>query len=307
MAELVFQNKLLKSKVVAVRQHRTVLQDNRTSMQTRKLVDGRTAQLAPKPNNTGLPNNLKSGIESLSGMSMDNVKVHYNSSRPAQLNAHAYAQGTDIHVAPGQEKHLPHEAWHVVQQAQGRVRPTMQMKVGVPVNDDKGLEQEADAMGRKALSIKTFGKVIAAPSMEGGFVQRTIQFMMRRTTFMQVPVISKLKPGFGPAIGNPMHSSVFPWIDKLTNTPVSSWSAADQRDVDAWLAQLPGSIDTRQKELAMLGPRSSRDVVEGHEKRIRFEQAALNRFRGLERRRGNVGGRANNIKQPRNRGQNGGF
>ena len=62
-----------------------------------------TASEAPKPNNTGLPDNLKSGIESLSGMSMDHVKVHYNSSQPAQLNAHAYAQGSEIHVAPGQE------------------------------------------------------------------------------------------------------------------------------------------------------------------------------------------------------------
>jgi len=53
-----------------------------------------TRQPAPKPNNTGLPDNLKSGIESLSGMSMDNVKVHYNSSQPAQLNALSYAQGT---------------------------------------------------------------------------------------------------------------------------------------------------------------------------------------------------------------------
>ncbi|HZW23885.1 MAG TPA: DUF4157 domain-containing protein [Gallionella sp.] len=106
-----------------------------------------------KPNNTGLPDNLKSGIENLSGMSMDNVKVHYNSSQPAQLNALAYAQGTDIHVAPGQEQHLPHEAWHVVQQAQGRVKPTMQMKEGVPVNDDKSLEHEADVMGAKAASV----------------------------------------------------------------------------------------------------------------------------------------------------------
>ncbi|MFZ6768493.1 DUF4157 domain-containing protein [Undibacterium sp. Di26W] len=75
----------------------------------------------------GLPHQLKAGIESLSGMSMDHVKVHYDSAQPAQLQAHAYAQGSDIHVAPGQEQHLPHEAWHVVQQAQGRVRPTLQM------------------------------------------------------------------------------------------------------------------------------------------------------------------------------------
>jgi hypothetical protein len=109
------------------------------------------ADPAPGSNDTGLPDSLKSGIESLSGMSMDNVKVHYNSAQPAQLNALAYAQGTDIHVAPGQEQHLPHEAWHVVQQAQGRVKPTVQMKDGVPVNDDAGLEHEADVMGAKAL------------------------------------------------------------------------------------------------------------------------------------------------------------
>jgi len=99
----------------------------------------------------GLPNQLKSGIESLSGMAMDHVKVHYNSSQPAQLQALAYTQGKDIHVAPGQEQHLPHEAWHVVQQAQGRVQPTLQMKSGVPVNDDRGLEHEADVMGDNAI------------------------------------------------------------------------------------------------------------------------------------------------------------
>lgn len=101
-----------------------------------------------------MPDNLKSGIENLSGYAMDDVKVHYNSPKPAQLNAHAYAQGTDVHVAPGQEKHLAHEAWHVVQQKQGRVHPTMQMKDSVPVNDDAGLEKEADAMGGKALQMK---------------------------------------------------------------------------------------------------------------------------------------------------------
>ena len=103
-----------------------------------------------KSNDTGLPDKLKSGIESLSGLSMDHVKVRYNSAQPAQLNAHAYAQGSQIHVAPGQERHLPHEAWHVVQQAQGRVKPTVQLKEGHAINDNKELEAEADAMGAKA-------------------------------------------------------------------------------------------------------------------------------------------------------------
>ncbi len=110
---------------------------------------------APSPSHTGLPNSLKAGVENLSGLSLDGVKVHYNSARPAQLSALAYAQGTDIHVAPGQEKHLPHEAWHVVQQAQGRVEPTMQMRAGVAVNDDAALEHEADVMGAQAAGHET--------------------------------------------------------------------------------------------------------------------------------------------------------
>jgi hypothetical protein len=105
---------------------------------------------APSANRTGLPDRLKAGVEHLSGLSMDRVRVHYNSSRPAQLSALAYAQGTDIHVAPGQERHLPHEAWHVVQQAQGRVRATEQMANGTAVNSDRSLEAEADRMGHAA-------------------------------------------------------------------------------------------------------------------------------------------------------------
>jgi len=117
-----------------------------------------------RANHTGLPNNLKTGIENLSGYAMDDVRVHYNSNKPAQLNAHAYAQGTTIHLGPGQEKHLPHEAWHVVQQKQGRVKPTTQLKSKVDINDDPTLEKEADVMGAKALQMraKTSGKPVDA-------------------------------------------------------------------------------------------------------------------------------------------------
>jgi len=101
-------------------------------------------------NNTGLPDNLKSGMESLSGQSLNHVKVHYNSSKPAAVQAHAYAQGSDIHLASGQEKHLPHELGHVVQQMEGRVQPTTSVG-GMQVNDNEGLETEATKMGDSAL------------------------------------------------------------------------------------------------------------------------------------------------------------
>lgn len=114
-------------------------------------VQRKFAPVQRKENKTGLPDQLKSGMEGLSGLSLDDVQVHYNSSEPAQLQAHAFAQGTSIHIAPGQEKQLPHEAWHVVQQKQGRVKPNVQLK-GINVNTETSLEQEADLMGAKAVA-----------------------------------------------------------------------------------------------------------------------------------------------------------
>lgn len=116
-------------------------------------LQGKFKTIQRQENKTGMPDNLKSGIESISGVDVSDVRVHYNSSKPAQMNAHAYAQGTNIHIAPSQEQHLPHEAWHTVQQKQGRVQPTTSVN-GTPVNDNKSLESEADVMGAKAASFK---------------------------------------------------------------------------------------------------------------------------------------------------------
>ncbi|MEO0947992.1 MAG: DUF4157 domain-containing protein [Cyanobacteria bacterium J06641_5] len=107
-------------------------------------------QQLQRKNRMGLPGGLKAGLENLSGYSMDGVRVHYNSPKPVQVNALAYTQGQNIYVGPGQEKHLPHEGWHVVQQMQGRVKPTIKIQ-GKGVNDDVRLEKEADLMGGKAL------------------------------------------------------------------------------------------------------------------------------------------------------------
>ena len=104
-----------------------------------------------------LPQRLRSGIEALSGLDLSAVQVHRNSARPAQLHALAFAQGNQIHLGPGQERHLPHEAWHVVQQAQGRVTPTLQMREQA-INDDAALEREADLMGARALQMPANGQ-----------------------------------------------------------------------------------------------------------------------------------------------------
>jgi hypothetical protein len=84
-------------------------------------------------------------VESLSAVSTDDVRVHYNSAEPALVDALAYARGTEIHVAPGEERHLAHEAWHVAQQKLGRV-PATGVHRGLAVNDSTELESEANVM-----------------------------------------------------------------------------------------------------------------------------------------------------------------
>lgn len=99
----------------------------------------------------GLPEPLRSRIEALSGLSMQHVRVFFDSAKPRDVQALAFAQGSEIHLGPGQERHLAHEAWHVVQQQQGRVQPTTLLR-GVSINDDLALEREAEAMGAIASS-----------------------------------------------------------------------------------------------------------------------------------------------------------
>lgn len=189
------------------------------SSQVGQLMQFQSKVLQRKAN--GLPENLRAGISQLSGYAMDDVKVHYNSSRPAQLHAHAYAQGTQIHLAPGQEKHLPHEAWHVVQQKQGRVKPTMQMKGGVKVNDNRGLEKEADQMGIRALQMKAksgdaHAKGCSCATCSGSAVQRKEAEVVQEKSAEVVQLNCKhcgsadhnnKNCPIGPASGNPNHNA----------------------------------------------------------------------------------------------------
>ncbi|HAS44478.1 MAG TPA: hypothetical protein DCS93_28630 [Microscillaceae bacterium] len=106
-------------------------------------------------NSQGLPTQMQANMESMGGVNMSDVQVNYNSAKPKEIGALAYAQGNKIDIGPGQEKHLPHEAWHVVQQKQGRVQANNQVQAkGLLLNDNPALEKEADVMGDKAMQMK---------------------------------------------------------------------------------------------------------------------------------------------------------
>lgn len=119
---------------------------------------GGDASVAPTQPGGGapLPGGLQHKMEGSFGRDFSSVRVHQGD-HATQLGALAYAQGTDLHFAPGQyqpdtpsgQALIGHELAHVVQQSDGRVAAPAQAK-GAPVVADHGLEDEADRAGQAA-------------------------------------------------------------------------------------------------------------------------------------------------------------
>lgn len=203
-----------------------------------EVLQGKMAEPVPK-NETGLPDNLKAGVESLSGYSLDDVRVHYNSSKPATVQALAYTQGTDIHVAPGQEKHLPHEAWHVAQQMAGRVSPTTNIN-GMPVNDNVALEHEADVMGEKALMQVNGGCIVQHKKDENKVAQMVS---------VKVPIVDNT--GDGEVYPNTIQD----WLTLINNPAIISVLYTDINVVRGLFADYVGRADLGSKSLFDEAPR----------------------------------------------------
>lgn len=92
--------------------------------------------LPAKTKSQGLPSRLKTKMESLSGVDLSGVKVHYNtvvSESCATLKVQAYASGKNIYVANASnaknEVFLAHELAHFVQAGNGRMPNAKKGKV----------------------------------------------------------------------------------------------------------------------------------------------------------------------------------
>jgi hypothetical protein len=107
---------------------------------------------------TQLPEEVQAKMENSFGQNFSNVNIHKDSSSAKDINAKAYAQGTDIHFAPGEynphskegQELIGHELTHVVQQGQGKVGQEEIHGKGLSINQDVSLEKEADEMGKRA-------------------------------------------------------------------------------------------------------------------------------------------------------------
>jgi hypothetical protein len=104
---------------------------------------------------TGMPGAVQAKMETAFGADFSDVRIH-EGGRAGALGAVAYAQGNDIHFAPGKydphsqggQELLGHELTHVVQQRTGRVE--MPQGKGAPINASPSLEAEADELGARA-------------------------------------------------------------------------------------------------------------------------------------------------------------
>lgn len=101
----------------------------------------------PSASTSPLPLYLQHAMERPTGQSLSDVVVHHNAAEPGRLGALALATDSDIFLGPGQDDLLAHEAWHVVQQRQGRVAATHRM-AGAAVNADPVLEIEAETVAQ---------------------------------------------------------------------------------------------------------------------------------------------------------------
>jgi hypothetical protein len=100
------------------------------------------------PNPSGIPDDLAEAMKKFVPADVGGIRVHYNAARQVHLGALAHTQGTDIFLAPGQERQLPHEVWHAIQQKQGRVSETGRTHFGL--SQDAGTSKmDADLAAKR--------------------------------------------------------------------------------------------------------------------------------------------------------------
>lgn len=142
-----------------------------------------------------MPVVVRSKMERAFGVDFSGVRI-FEGARAEALGARAYTQGTEIHFAPGEyrpesargQEILGHELAHVVQQSQGYVGQTTEMR-GVAVNADAGMETAADEMGAKAARGEPARNTGPATQLEPGLrLPATAASVVQRMPYDEVRV-----------------------------------------------------------------------------------------------------------------------
>lgn len=185
--------------------------------------DNQSAQ-AHRPNHTGVPDKLKNHLEAHGGYDLSDLRVHRNSSFPTRVHAHAYTQGNNIFLAAGQEHLLAHEAWHAVQQKQGRVNPASPLNA---INAEPHLEHEANSimatpvapeMMRSALMQRSTpaSAIQLAPNQEGTCDPETLLAEVRQLEadgLSRSEILDRVSENHGGNIDRYFYTDRYGWVD----------------------------------------------------------------------------------------------
>ncbi|MCU0350633.1 MAG: DUF4157 domain-containing protein [Flavobacterium sp.] len=118
-----------------------------------------------------MPEEVQAKMENSFGEDFSNVAIHDNSTKADDMGAKAFAQGKDVHFAPGEfqpnskegQELIGHELTHVVQQKEGKVHGG-EVHGKDMVNQNPALEKEADDAGKLASE----GKEVKVSGMGSG-------------------------------------------------------------------------------------------------------------------------------------------
>lgn len=176
--------------------------------------ESKSPENASSGSSVSLPDPVQAKMEQSMGADFSGVQMFKDSEKASSVGANAFAQGNEVHFAPGQFKTdqagqelIGHELAHVVQQREGRVSANTSVG-GKPVNDDKGLEQEADDKGRLAAKADAplqgkaqggEGGEVAAPVLQGSFISFALKAGAKKGSkamlknFIETKIKQKLK------------------------------------------------------------------------------------------------------------------
>lgn len=120
-----------------------------------------TAQLNASDSINGITVSENHAVKELSGGKVDlhesGAKVENTTSGDSRLQSvGARSMAVQGQAIVGDSRDRGHEIWHLAQQEMGEVKPTTEVN-GTPVNDEKHLEDAADANGAKIMQAKFAG------------------------------------------------------------------------------------------------------------------------------------------------------